>query len=337
MTAEPETRQTADNQPPRLKQHGEQQHDGLPGERHRIAVEPRSRPAMHEAMCDAVREAGGEVCDLSQATALMFADPAADDSFAELISQGPAVQWIQLPYAGIENFAHHLDHNHIWTCGKGVYAPPVAEWVMTALLSAFRDFPTFAKAASWPAQTGQNLLGARLTVLGGGGITRCLLDLLAPWGCRVTVVRRNPAPLNGATEVVGPERLFEAVADADAVIVALALTSKTMGIISAETLAAMRSNTWLINVGRGGHVITDDLVAALRGGVIAGAVLDVTDPEPLPDGHPLWALDNCLITPHIANTPEMGLPLIANRVRENIERWIAGAELLGHVDVSLGY
>ena len=88
---------------------------------------------------------------------------------------------------------------------------------------------------------------------------------------------------------------------------------------------------------RGGHVVTDDLVTALREGVIAGAVLDVTDPEPLPDGHPLWELDNCVITPHVGNTPEMGLPLIADRVRVNVGRWIAGDKLIGPVDVGVGY
>ena len=79
------------------------------------------------------------------------------------------------------------------------------------------------------------------------------------------------------------------------------------------------------------------LIAALKGGRLAGAYLDVTDPEPLPDGHPLWELDNCVITPHVGNTAEMGLPLIADRVRDNVARWIAGDDLLGPVDVNLGY
>lgn len=302
-----------------------------------IAVEPSSRPAMHQAMCAAVAAAGGTVCDLEDAVALMFADPAADDVFAELLAQGPGVRWIQLPYAGIENFAAHLDRDHIWTCGKGVYAPPVAEWIITALLSAFRDIPIFVRATSWPAQTGRNLLGARLTVLGGGGITESLLELLEPWGCEVTVVRRHPEPIPGAAEVVGPDRFDAAISQADAVIVALALTAETAGIINSATLKTMRSDAWLVNAGRGGHVVTDDLAEALCNGDIAGAVLDVTDPEPLPDGHRLWELDNCLITPHIANTPEMGLPLIADRVQLNVGRWIAGEELIGKVDVDLGY
>lgn len=306
-------------------------------ERHLIAVEPSTRPAMHAVMVEAVETAGGTVVSIEQASALMFADPAAADAFPNIIEAGPGVEWIQLPYAGIETFQHHLDHDHTWTCGKGVYAPPVAEWIMTALLTAFRDIPRYVRASSWPVQDGQNLLGAKLTILGGGGITESFMELIGPWGCVVTVVRRSADPVPGAARTLTTDRLHEAVADADAVIIALALTDETRNIVDAETLAAMRSDAWLCNVGRGGHVVTDDLVTALREGVIAGAVLDVTDPEPLPDGHPLWELDNCVITPHVGNTPEMGLPLIADRVRVNVGRWIAGDELIGPVDVGAGY
>ncbi|MEC7673773.1 MAG: D-isomer specific 2-hydroxyacid dehydrogenase family protein [Actinomycetota bacterium] len=306
-------------------------------ERHLIAVEPSTRPAMHAIMVEAVEAAGGNVVPIEQASALIFADPTAADAFPNIIGAGPGVEWIQLPYAGIETFQHHLDHDHTWTCGKGVYAPPVAEWIMAALLTAFRDIPRYVRASSWPVQDGKNLLGAKLTVLGGGGITESFMELIGPWGCDVTVVRRSTDPVPGAARTLTTDRLHEAVADADAVIVALALTDETRNIVDAETLAAMRSDAWLCNVGRGGHVVTDDLVTALREGVIAGAVLDVTDPEPLPDGHPLWELDNCVITPHVGNTPEMGLPLIADRVRVNVGRWIAGDELIGPVDVGVGY
>jgi phosphoglycerate dehydrogenase-like enzyme len=99
----------------------------------------------------------------------------------------------------------------------------------------------------------------------------------------------------------------------------------------------MGSDSWLVNVARGAHVVTGDLVAALRDGRIGGAALDVTDPEPLPPGHPLWELPNCLITPHVGNTPEMGLPLITERVRTNVARFAAGEPLEGLIDVDLGY
>ena len=129
----------------------------------------------------------------------------------------------------------------------------------------------------------------------------------------------------------------EAVAGADAVVVALALTDETRGVVDGALLESMGPQCWLVNVARGGHVDHAALEAALRSGTIAGAVLDVTEPEPLPDDSGLWALPNCVITPHIGNTREMGLPLITNRVRENVRRWLDGEELLGLVDVALGY
>src|SRR5205085_8077075 len=117
---------------------------------------------------------------------------------------------------------------------------------------------------------------------------------------------------------------------------ALALTPETTGIIGAGELALMDGDAWLVNVARGPHVVTDALVEALQSRQIGGAALDVTDPEPLPDGHPLWDLDNCLITPHTADTPEMTAPLLAERVRENVGRLARGEQLIGLVDPALG-
>ena len=305
-----------------------------------IAVVPDTRPVMHEAFAGAVRGAGGEVAGsagLADARAMVWSDPYAAHLYPEIIAAAPAVEWVQLPYAGIEPFLDYLDPRLVWTCAKGVYADPVAEWAMAALLMGLRDFHLFARAGSWCEESGRNLLGARITVLGGGGITGSLLRLLEPWGCEVTVVRRSPAPVAGAARTLTLARVHEAVAGADAVVVALALTDETRHVVDARLLEAMGPQCWLVNVARGGHVDHGALGAALRAGVIAGAVLDVTDPEPLPDSSELWALPNCVITPHIGNTREMGLPLIAGRVRENVRRWLAGEDLLGLVDMSLGY
>jgi phosphoglycerate dehydrogenase-like enzyme len=92
-----------------------------------------------------------------------------------------------------------------------------------------------------------------------------------------------------------------------------------------------------VNVARGKQVVTDDLVWALSNGVIGGAALDVTDPEPLPADHPLWSLPNCLVTPHVGNTPDMAVPLLSERITNNVRRWIDGQELVGPVDPQLGY
>ncbi|MDQ6727681.1 MAG: hydroxyacid dehydrogenase, partial [Actinomycetota bacterium] len=134
-----------------------------------------------------------------------------------------------------------------------------------------------------------------------------------------------------------PEGLHGALRGAALVVLALALTPETRGMVGAAELASMEADAWLVNVARGAHVVTDDLVHALRNGVIGGAALDVTDPEPLPAGHPLWDLDNCLITPHTANTWEMAEPLFAGRITENLSRYAAGDPLVGVVDPALGY
>ena len=305
--------------------------------RTKIAVEPASRPAMKSALTEAVEAAGGTVVAPAEASALIWADPAAAYAFPGVVADAPGLQWIQLPYAGIENFADSLDPARTWTCAKGVYAEPVAEHILTLTLAGFRHLHVSIPARSWPAQEGRNLLGARVTVFGGGGITESLARLLEPWGTTLTVVRRSAEPFPGADRTVTLDRMHEAIADADVIVLALALTDATRGLVDTEFLAAMQGHAWLVNVARGGHVVTDDLVDALRRGSIGGAALDVTDPEPLPDGHPLWELENCIITPHVGNTPEMGLPLLAARVEDNVRRWIADEELIGPVDVGAGY
>ena len=161
--------------------------------------------------------------------------------------------------------------------------------------------------------------------------------MLGPLGCHITVVRRTARDMPGVDDVLEADRYADALPGADLVVLALALTPETEGIIAAEELALMEQHAWVVNVARGGHIVTDDLVAALRDGVIGGAGLDVTDPEPLPPEHPLWSLENCIITPHVGNTPEMAKPLLFERIAANVRRYAADEELLGLVDVDAGY
>ncbi|HSP28458.1 MAG TPA: NAD(P)-dependent oxidoreductase, partial [Ilumatobacteraceae bacterium] len=150
-------------------------------------------------------------------------------------------------------------------------------------------------------------------------------------------VRNRAEPMDGVDEVLEADRFADALPGADLVVLALALTPETEGMFSAGEVGLMESHAWLVNVARGRHIVTDDLVDALRDGVIGGAALDVTDPEPLPSEHPLWSLPNCIITPHVGNTPEMAKPLLAQRVTENVRRFARGDELIGLVDVDAGY
>ncbi|HEX7132234.1 MAG TPA: D-isomer specific 2-hydroxyacid dehydrogenase family protein [Iamia sp.] len=288
-------------------------------------------------LAEAVEAGGGRLVDPEDADAVVWASPRHPDVLADLLRAHPHLRWVQLPFAGIETYVEVLDHDRVWTCGKGVYATPVAEMALALLLGGLRHVGVYARASSWSRPAGRNLVGARVTVLGGGGITEELLRLLAPFEVEATVVRRDPRPLAGAARTVGPDRLDAALDGADGVVLALALTPETTGIVDAAALARMPDHACLVNVARGGHVVTDDLVAALAAGTLGSAGLDVTDPEPLPDGHPLWAEPRCTITPHVGNTPEMAVPLLSARVRANVARWIAGEELLGPVDVDLGY
>jgi phosphoglycerate dehydrogenase-like enzyme len=288
-------------------------------------------------MADAIVAGGGHIVPPADAEALVWAAPRDPDALRRQLAEAPNLSWVQLPFAGIELFADLIDDDRAWTCGKGVYAEPVAELALALALAGLRHVGGYARANEWSRPVGRNLRGANVTVLGGGGITRELLRLLAPFDCHVTVVRNRVHDMEGADEVLEPDRYVDALADADVAFLALALTPETDGMISRSELEQMKSTAWIVNVARGRHIVTDDLVWALQEGVIAGAALDVTDPEPLPPEHPLWALPNCIITPHVGNTPEMAIPLLSERITANVRRFDEGEPLLGPIHVDLGY
>ena len=300
----------------------------------RCALLPAGR---REELGTAVTEGGGEVVPLSEANALLWTSPQDPEDLRSVLDANPAITWVQLPFAGVEPFVDVLDHERIWTCGKGVYAEPVAEHALALALGGLRGIGRYARRDTWSEPYGKNLLGAQVCLVGGGAITRSLVRLLLPFGAYLTVVRNRPEPIAGVAEVLALDGLHRALGEADLVVLALALTPETEHLIDETALRAMREDAWLVNVARGRHVDTDALVAALAEGRIGGAGLDVTDPEPLPADHPLWSLDNAIITPHVGNTPEMGIKLLWARVRENVERRVRGEELLGLVNVDLGY
>lgn len=299
-----------------------------------VAVAPANAPAW---VFDAVVAGGGTLVPPTEATAIVWFDARNPEALVPVLAGAPNARWIQLPWAGIEPYVDMLRPDLTWTCGKGVYAEPVAEHAMLLALAGLRELPMRVVARSWERQGGISLFDRPVTIVGGGGITEELLRHLAVYRCEVTVVRRRPEPLPGATRVLPVERLRDALPDAQIVFLALALTPATIGIIGADELRRMNDTAWLVNVARGGHVVTDELVVALRDGVIGGAALDVTDPEPLPDGHPLWDLPNCIITPHTANTLEMARPALERRITDNVRRFGAGEALVGLVDVAAGY
>ena len=304
--------------------------------RPRIALGPAPQPSAVEA----VGAGGGELTEVGpDADALVWLDPADIAGLTAALKAAPDARWVQLPFAGVEKVAAAglLDPARTWTCAKGAYAEPVAEHALALGLAGLRLFRRRITARSWGESAGETLYDQPVTILGGGGIAASLLGLLAPLRTVTTVVRRQPGSVPGAARTLQTEQLHEALADARLVVLALALTPSTEHIIDAAALSAMRPDAWLVNVARGRHVDTDALVTALRAHAIGGAALDVTDPEPLPDGHPLWELENCIITPHTADTPEMVERLLAARIRENVAAFGNSEPLHGLIDPAAGY
>jgi len=304
------------------------------GDAPRIHLGPSGGPPW---LADAVVAGGGHLVEPDEADAVVWADARDVATLRATLDGRSHIGWVQLPFAGIENFVDHLDNDRTWTCGKGVYAEPVAEMALALGVAGLRNLGAYATATGWTGPAGRNLLDGRVTILGGGGITESLVRLLQPWNCHITVVRNRAEAMEGVDDVLEPDRFADALPGADLVVLALALTPDTEGLFSAEEFGLMEDHAWIVNVARGRHIVTDDLVAALRDGVIGGAGLDVTDPEPLPDDHPLWSMRNCIITPHVGNTPEMAAPLLAERVTENVRRFARGDTLVGLVDVDAGY
>ena len=309
--------------------------NGSPTRPPRIAVLPATAPAW---VSQAVTAGGGHVVPLVEAEAAVFATMPEVGDLRHVTEQGDRIRWVQLPFAGIEDYVHLLDDDRRWTCGKGVYAEPVAEMALALALAGMRSVGSYARATTWrPTGAGVNLRGANVTILGGGGVTQALIPLLTPFDCHITVVRNRVQEMEGVDDVLEADRYVDALPGADLVVVALALTAETEGIIGRSELEMMEPHAWLVNVARGKHVMTDDLVRALREGIIGGAALDVTDPEPLPDAHPLWSLPNCIITPHTANTPAMAQELLSERITTNVRRFAQGEELVGPIERELGY
>ena len=276
------------------------------------------------------------------ATAIVVIRMMRSSIIEEALSQNPGITWVQLPYAGVESFlpVARKYPDVTFTSAKGSYAPPVAEHALALTLALLRHLPERIRATSWGTSYGSTLDGANVVIVGGGGIGQELVRLFATWQTTITVVRRSTDPVPGADRTVTSDQLNNVLPDADVVVLAAAATPETNHMFTAEQFNLMDPQAVLVNIARGSLINTDDLVETLANHQIRGAGLDVTDPEPLPDGHPLWAEPNCIITPHTADTAEMVIPLLDDRIVSNLTSLADGKTpdtLEGLVDVDAGY
>lgn len=287
---------------------------------------------------EAIEAAGGAVVPAEKANVVVWSSgsrpPAA---IAEVLHEG--IEWVQLDVAGVETWieAGLVDRERRWTGAQGVYAESVAEHAVAFVLAGARGLPQAARRQAWGEVRVDRLRGATVGIVGAGGIGRETIARLAPFRVRILAQTRSGRDVPGADRSLGPGDLDELLRESDYVVLAPPLTAETRGMIGERELDLIGPDGWLVNVGRGGLVDTDALVRALGEGRLRGACLDVTDPEPLPEGHPLWRLENALVTPHVANPWLAHYDVLADRVAENVRRFVAGEELVGEIDLDRSY
>ncbi|PPK64303.1 2-hydroxyacid dehydrogenase [Actinokineospora auranticolor] len=242
---------------------------------------------------------------------------------ADVLDALPKLRLVQLLTAGAEAWIGRLpDHVMLSTC-SGAHGGSTAEWAVTALLAVFRrirEFEDDRRAESWDSRRTETLQAKRVLVVGAGDLGRQLHRRLVAFDAEVTMVATK-----ARDGVRGLDELPALLPEHDVVVLMVPMTPATRGLVDADFLARMPDRAVLVNAARGPVVDTDALVAELRSGRLRAA-LDVTDPEPLPPGHPLWSAPNLLLTPHVAGNCT-GVQQRAYRiVAEQIARFAAGRE-----------
>jgi phosphoglycerate dehydrogenase-like enzyme len=252
---------------------------------------------------------------------------------SDLLPKFTGLRVIQLLSAGADVWVGKIRPGVLLCDARGVHDAPVAEWVIGAVVGALREFPAFVRAQEreeWAYASftpTAELTGARVMIVGAGSIGQAIERHLAPFGVTVTRVARTARP---AEEVHAVEDLPRLLPSSDVVVLVVPLTEQTRGLVDAGFLAAMPDGALLVNAARGPVVDTDSLVAELATGRISAA-LDVTEPEPLPPGHPLWRLPNVFLTPHTAGSVRGLLPRAYRLVGDQLRRLVGGEPLINQV------
>lgn len=266
----------------------------------------------------------------------------------DVVATAKNLVWVQIYWSGVERC---LDGDKlgageaVLTNMQKMSSPTIGEHAVAMTLSLARGLVQYGKIM----ETGEwrrdlvsdpgmySVSGKTMLVVGLGGIGSAAAKRAKALGMRVIATRNSSREGPPWVDYVGlSDELSELVGEADVIVNALPLTASTQGLFNREIFAAFKQGAYFINVGRGGTVVTDDLVAALESGRIGGAGLDVSDPEPLPAGHPLWLMPNVIITPHVAGSGS-DRRYHFMLLRENVRRYLEGDALLNVVDPERGY
>ena len=260
----------------------------------------------------------------------------------EVVAAG-RLQWIQSSAAGMD---HCLVPSVIAsdipvTSCSGLFAPQVAEQTMAILFGLIRSMPTFFRAQQakeFIRRPTHDLLGKTVGIVGLGGNGRRIAKTLAPFGVRLVATDLFPVNKPDHVEQLWPaDQLHRLLGESDVVIVCVPLNAQTLHLFSQAEFAAMKSGAWFVNVARGQVVCESDLVASLEAGKLAGAGLDVTEVEPLPESSPLWEMENVIITPHVGAQSARRVDVTVEFFCENLELFRRGERLQNLVDKQLGF
>lgn len=273
---------------------------------------------------------------IADADALLCPDPVYSAQVAQALRErAKRLRWLQLLTQGFEHTqAQGVPANITVSNAGNAYSPAVAVHAVTMLLALQRRFPVTQAnqmKGAWDRSVSAQLsspAGATIAILGFGSIGQEIARLTRAFGAKVIALTRSARPHELADESLPIAELHAVLPRADAVVLALPLDSSTRHLIGANEFALFRKDAILINISRGGIVDTAALIDALQSGAIAGAGLDVTDPEPLPADHPLWRAPNLIISPHVAGAAgKAGFERLADIAAKNVERFRAGQPL----------
>jgi phosphoglycerate dehydrogenase-like enzyme len=263
----------------------------------------------------------------------------------DLLRAAPRLRWVQVASAGVEKylFPELIASTVTLTNAKVIYGSHLADHLLAFILAFNRNLPHLFRrqqAEVWESRDNlrpMEMEGETLLIVGLGGTGLATARRAAAFDMRILAVSRSPKPPTPGIERIGrPEDLAAMLPEADHVAVCCALTDETYHLFGEREFRLMKRTAYIHNVTRGGVIDHEALLAALRAGEIAGAGLDVTEPEPLPAGHPLWREPNVLITPHASgHSPHSGRRMF-DLLRENLRRFDAGEPLLNVVDKRVG-
>jgi D-2-hydroxyacid dehydrogenase (NADP+) len=251
----------------------------------------------------------------------------AQDVSAALIAAMPKLTWIQALTTGVDSLqALEMPATVTVTTARGIHGPQMAELALLYMMCLYRDIPRMLlnqRHANWQRWGQRLLLGRTVVIVGVGSISETLAARCKAFGLRVIgITRRREAA--GFDELYPRERLREAAARADFMVLVTPYTSETHHMIDAAVLAAMPKSAYVINIARGRVIDEAALIAALQSGGIAGAALDVFDAEPLPKTSPLWSFDNVIVTPHIGGMSDIYAEQILPLLLHNLRAFLAG-------------